>query len=241
MRRRQLLILHVGLIVAAALLGWRLVAEWKRTNQLRYGASERAAARSLSPLLPSLPGWPEVSTGEIVAKNLFTPDRNSDFTEPERPATAASLPIVFGTLNLGERYEALMAEGGAGGSRSFRRVKTGEQVGGYTVIEIRDDKVVVEFQGQRTTVDVYQSANTVARPQASSAPPAAPVVEAAGSPPPQARPSPPPTRTAPTRTSPGADAASHSGPNVRVTIEGNRRRVERDTPFGPQVWYENIE
>ncbi|HWP86092.1 MAG TPA: hypothetical protein VNN17_12935, partial [Terriglobia bacterium] len=111
------------------------------------------------------------------------------------------------------------------------------------LVEIRGDAVVVDYQGLRTTVNVYQSAKSVIRAAATAAPAAsrpaaapAPVVDTAAS-----RPAYPPSvpTAAAAPAAPGASQASPY-PGVRMIIEGNRRRFERDTMFGPQVWYEDI-
>lgn len=244
MRRRQLILLHTGLGLAAVLLGWRLVAEWRHANQLRYAAAARPRVPSATALGVSSLSQTPTATGEIVAQNLFFPDRNSELVQPAKPKTAPPLPVVFGTLNLGQHYEALMAEaatGAPGGSRAFRRVKTGERLGDYIIVEIRDNQVVIEFEGEKTTLDVYQSANSVPRPSSSAREAAAPVVQTAGSTPPQSSPSSqPPPQSAPPATSSESATGAQPDPYTRVTIEGNRRKVERQTPFGTQVWYEEI-
>ena len=144
MHRRQLLMFQMGLALAAGLLAWRVGTEWNRAN-LRYGTLSRAAAgrESVPPRLAGVRREPP-PTEEIVAKNLFSPDRTSQIAPPEKPEPPPSVPTVFGTMKLGESYEALMAEGGTPASRAPRRVKPGEQFGGYTVVEIRDGKVVIE-------------------------------------------------------------------------------------------------
>ncbi|MBI4444092.1 MAG: hypothetical protein HY649_12060, partial [Acidobacteria bacterium] len=78
MRRRQLLLWHTGLALAALLLGWRLAAEWRHTNQLRYAASRQASSASTAPLPRGGANQTPVPPGEIVAKNLFSPDRTSE-------------------------------------------------------------------------------------------------------------------------------------------------------------------
>jgi hypothetical protein len=239
--------LNTVLAAAVVVLAWRFASEWKRGNERYAQHGQTAAGDAPSYALPSGGGQLRTLGGEVVAKNLFTPDRNSSLASAAT-AAAAPLPVIFGTMQLGTGYEALAAEGGPQASRNFRRVKSGEQIGPYTLVEIYDDRVVVERQGQKTTIDVYQSAKSVAPPQAAEARPARPtqatqpVVEAV---------------SAPTSVSASASSSSASappagvtiqkstptvaGPGVRVTMEGNRRRVERDTPFGPQVWYEEIQ
>ncbi len=236
MHRRQLLILHGVLAIAAALLVWRLVGEWKRAN-LRYRPPVQTGTAAVASPVAGPPSRPTVPTDEIVAKNLFSPDRTNELVEPVKAAPPPPVPIVFGTMNLGNRYEALMGEAGRTATRSFRRVKQGEQIGTYTVVEIRDEKVVIEYQGQKTTLDVYQSANSVPRPEVSPGPAASPVVESTGiAPSPAAAPPP----AAPGQPPSASGAVQAPAADVRVTIEGNRRKFERQTPFGTQVWYENL-
>ena len=239
MHRRQFLFVNIVLLIAAILLGFRLAGEWRNAN-LRYASlqSQSADAEYLPPVRPSRP---VPDNRAIVEMNLFTADRTSTLIQEEETEQPPSLqvPVVFGTINLGETYEALMAERREAANGKFQRVKTGQRVGAWTVLEIHDEKVVIDLDGQGMTLDVYQSANSVARRRSrSAAQPAAPVVETAGSAPQQ----PPPSAQRGAAQSPaagGATAQQSSAP--RVTIEGNRRRVERQTPFGPQVWYENIE
>ncbi len=235
MNRRQLLLVNIVLSIAAALLIFRLAGGWRSAN-LRYAALERQTEDATAYLPPISGSRPATDTRMIVENNLFSADRNSMLIQEEETAQPASLqvPVVFGTIHLGETYEALMAERSEAATGKFLRVKTGQRLGAYTVVEIQDEKVVIELQGQRTTLDVYQSANSVARQKARSAEPAAPVVETAGS---RARPAPSRQRPASRATT----ARQSPDPGVRITIEGNRRRLERQTPFGPQVWYENIE
>jgi hypothetical protein len=231
-RRGQLVIVYIGLSVVAILLAWRLVTDWKLANK-RYG-SARPIANETTPL-PATPA-PEKAPpviNDIVSKNLFSPDRNNEIVQHDKSQPAPPTPVVFGTMNLGGKYEALMAE--AGKTRAFKRVKTGEQMAGYTVLEISDEKVVVDYQGHKTTIDVYQSANSVPRNDVRTiaAPtPSAPVVESSGPPQAQAQSG----ASSPSR--PAAPAAA-PGLDVKVTVEGNRKRMERNTPFGPQVWYED--
>lgn len=240
MHRRQLLILQVGLALAAGLLAWRFSTEWKRAN-LRYGSLPRAAAGRETILLPAAARRESPPTEEIVAKNLFSPDRTSQIAPLEKPEPPPPVPTVFGTLKLGEGYEALMAEAGPPAGRAPRRVKQGERFGGYTVAEIRDEKVVIEYQGQKTTLDVYQSARSALPPGAApvrTAPPAAPVVETSGGAPAPQVLAPPASSLSRAPTSAAAVPQPGPEPGVRVSIEGNRKRFERDSPFGVQVWYE---
>lgn len=234
LHRRELMVLHAVLLCAALLLGWRLTTEWRQANA-RYQPLAAPARTSSAAMTRGMP-QPEIPpTQAIIANNIFTADRNSDAPQDDRSKPAPPVPVVFGTMNLGGHYEALMAE--SANRPGFRRVKRGEKVGEYMVAEIADEKVVIDYQGQKTTLDVYQSANSVPRAQAAAAPapaahPAAPVVESMAAPAPQANGGP----SAPA----AATAAPEASDGTRITIEGNRRRLERPGPFGVQVWYEDL-
>ena len=236
MDRRQRMIVQAGLALVAGLLAWRLGAEWQQAD-LRYSALASPAGQSAAGLPVAARAEPLV-VDEIAAKNLFSADRNNQLAAPESSQTGPPppVPIVLGTLKLGESYEALMSEGDSA-RRGARRVKQGEQIGSYRVTEIRAESVVIEYEGQTTTLDIYQSARGVMQQRARTATlagPAAPVVVGTGGGQPASRPSTPPAQTQ------GA-AQQRRPPGVRVFVERNRRRLERDTPFGVQTWYEPLE
>jgi len=235
MNRRQRWIIHAVLGIVAGLLAWRLGTEWRQAD-LRYSALASQTEQRAAVLPAAVPEEP-LAADEIAAKNLFSADRNNELPPPETESSEAGPapppPAVLGTMKLGEDYEALMSEGES--SRDVvRRVKQGDQIGEYRVTEIRDEKVVVEYQGQTTTLDIYQSARSVSR-QRTPAGPAAPVVVGTGGGQPAGR-----SRTPPARAQRAAPRRPME-PGVRVSVEGNRRRLERDTPFGTQIWYEPLE
>ena len=235
MRTRQLRILQMGLAIAAGLLAWRLAAEWQRAN-LRYSTLSRANTERPAAVLPNPARREPPPAQEIVAQNLFSPDRNNEIAQAVKSEPLPPVPVVFGTMKLGENYEALMVEGGPSAGRSPRRVKSGEHLGPYIVVDIRDEKVVIEYGGQKTTLDVYQSAHSVLQSAARTAPtaPAPPVVETGASAPPAA-----PVASQPASAPAGAGAGQQpsSTPGVRGFDEGNRLRFEKDSPFGTQIWY----
>src|SRR5262245_51982334 len=101
MHSKQLAMLNAALVIAAILLGWRLSAEWKQTNRSRYAVPSVSRSTAAAPApAPTMERQP-MPTGEIVAKNLFAPDRNSSVTQAEVSRPAPPVPVVFGTMNLG--------------------------------------------------------------------------------------------------------------------------------------------
>ena len=244
MNRRQRWIVQGVLAIVAGLLAWRLGTEWQQSD-LRYRALASPAEPRAAELPVTLREEPLVAD-EIAAKNLFSADRNNEIPPPESKEAAGPpppAPTVVGTMKLGENYEALMSEGES--SRGgVRRVKQGDQIGAYRVTEIQDEKVVVEYQGQTTTLAIYQSARSVAQQRTRTpmpAGPAAPVVVGTG----RVRPATPsrtPAVAQPPTPPPGGRQVQDPNvpPGTRVFIEGNRRRLERDTPFGVHRYYEPL-
>lgn len=253
--RKPITYLNVTLLLVAVWVAASIRTTWRR-NHARYAvfaASSATAPRAgvagasgaqagSQPLSPP-------SYSELVTQNLFSPDRNNEqpvWNVKQPPA----LPIVIGTVNLSDGVVALMAEQKHAGRGTFRRLKVGEEIGGYRVAEIAEHKVVIEFAGQKTTIDVYESAESVrAAAAVISGSPTGPAgtssqvmtaVPAAGT---------APSETAgPGATPPDSGAAagapatvhSTSDPFLTYTVEGNRKKFSRVTPFGVQTWYEEI-
>ena len=246
MDRRQRMMLQAGLALLTVLLAWRLGTEAQQAN-LRYSALESIAEPSAAGPRTAAP-QETLAVNEIAARNLFSADRNNELPEPEvgPPAPPPSEPIVLGILKLGADYEALMSEDESS-RRGVQRAKVGDLVGGYRVVEIRSEGVVIEYEGRRTTLDIHQSAPSARRtaaPARTASPsrttrPAGPVVVGTGGP---AARTPAAGRTSGT----GQQSAAPRGreirvpnqdPYTRVFIEGNQRRIERQTPFGLQTSY----
>ena len=122
MYRRQIVLLCIVLAAAASLLGWRLASDWKRAS-LRYGSTpgEKSAPAAMAPT--GAPQRPVASTADILAKNIFSSDRNSQVSLEDHSQPPPVLPVVFGTMNLGGRYEALMTDRPQSGRSAFRRAK----------------------------------------------------------------------------------------------------------------------
>jgi hypothetical protein len=243
MHSRHTFFINAALCVFAILLSMRLIADWKGAN-VRYASFPASKKQTLTTSATGLLQTSLPPTTEIVAKNLFSVDRNNDVSLEQKKGPAPPVPVVFGTMNLGGKYEALMTEGGTNVRPSVHRVKDGEEVGGYKVVDITDEKVIVDFQGEKTTINVYQSANSVPPLEARPASAAGPTVlnTATASPDLPIQPAQPatPSTAEPTSTPQPAPTGPPNDPYLKVTVDGNRKRYERQTPFGPAVWYEDI-
>ena len=161
--RRPIVLLDLILLLVIVGLTAGVRATWQR-NHARYAApaasSPAVTAAGLATGAQAPPAL--LDSSELVNRNLFSPDRNN--VQPvvkKEKRQGPPLPVVIGTMNLGSGMVALIIDPKQAASGSFKRVKSGEEIAGYKVIEIAAHKVMVEFDGEQTTLDVYESAASV--------------------------------------------------------------------------------
>ncbi len=249
-RRREQIILLVGLIALNGVLGWQFVGFWKnyrRSTQWIYARPAPAPATSPMASRESLSVGQDFA--EIVARNLFRPERSS--LPPGEEAKRPELPILFGTMNVGNGWFALMAPGDQLPGLS-KRILPGEEIGGYKLVSIVGSQVVVEWGAKRYTLDVAESARRVPRSTektAAAAPTAAPTSSPASMRAPQVTTIAPgltPSQAAEEGRKKFTAAGYNAPPGAPVdvpagTVIGGKRKVVIPTPFGTQVWWEDVE
>jgi len=241
-RKRELILIVSGLIALNVLLGWLLVGRWKEYRNHIHWLSQGVAPQRApaSPTGSSQAGQPS-SYVDIVDRNVFSPLRGSVPVQPqEAEAKAPRLPVLFGTMNLGSGWFALMSPGDQSPPLA-KRVLPGTEIGGYKLLSIGTSNVVVEWQAKRTTLEITapapgprvpgiieRTANVRTGPAttAPSAPGASPiVVPNAGL---------------------GASATGRTGqpsaePDVPVgTVVAGKRKVVVSSPFGPLVQWQDV-
>ncbi len=248
-RRREQMVLLLGLIVLNTLLAWDLRRLWQDYQQRTRWIYASPAPKVAPARATRAQMMPAQSFSEVVDRNMFTPERTSQ--SPKDEAKAPELPLLYGTMNLGEGWFALMAPGDQAVSGLSKRVIVGEEIGGYKLATISGSRVVVEWNGKTFNIDTADSVRRAARSVASTvrteaAPSAAartstdssaPRVTMVGTP-----------ASAPTPFSPGANRqkASAVGNNAPPgapadappgTVIGGKRKVVNPTPFGDQVFW----
>ena len=238
-RRREQILIIVGLIGLNILLSWFLGRLWKdyrsRTQWLAVGAP--AQPRATMAAGPSQAGMPQ-SFVEIVDRNVFSPQRGSQPPQPQEEAKAPKPPFLFGTMNLGNGRFALMAPGDQSSPVS-KRVLPGEEIGGYKLVSIGASNVVLEWQDKRITLDVSESARHVPG-----------IVDKTASPSPRPAPGTTAGSTANSGTTgaPASGGASTSaarsssrGADVpEGAVVGGKQKVTVQTPFGPVVQWREV-
>jgi hypothetical protein len=234
----------LNLLLLATVLGMAagIRATWQR-NHARYAApaasSPAVIAAGLATGAQALPAL--LDSSELVNRSLFSPDRNN--VQPvvkKEKRQGPPLPVVIGTMNLGGGMVALMIDPKQTASGSFKRVKTGDEIAGYKVMEIAAHKVVIEFDGEQTTLDVYESAASVSGAGGAGYSAPAPgsqvqtAVSAAG-----ATAAGAPGEGGGVIQSGGSLIAAPTAPEG-VTIEGNYRVTRKMTAFGMMTFREPI-
>jgi hypothetical protein len=241
-RRREQILIIAGLIGVNILLGWFLVRLWKdyrsRTRWLYVGASAQPLAAAAAS--PNQAGYPQ-SFVEIVDRNVFSPLRGSPPPQSQEEAKAPKPPLLYGTMNLGNGWFALMAPDDQPSPVS-KRVLPGEEIGGYKLVSIGTSNVVIEWQEKKITLDISEStrrASDMAEKTASAS--GRPVAETTTA-----------SAPAPVRTigSVSGGAASVFGarptppgasPDVPPgTVVGGKRKVLVPTPFGMAVQWQDV-
>jgi hypothetical protein len=252
-RRREQMVLLVGLVVLNALLGWDLHRRWrdyqKRTQWIDApvapGSASTPSARPRTARTQSF--------AEIVSQNMFTQERTSQ--SPQEEVKAPPLPFLWGTMNLGTGWFALMAPGDQAPGLS-QRVVVGQEIGGYKLVSISGSQVVVDWGGKNFNINTADSVRRAPRSVANTARPETPAGGRTTASPTSAGDAGRVTTVAPasptvTPFSAGAQkgktgAAGAAPPGAPPdappgAIFGGKRKVVTPTPFGDSVYWVDAE
>lgn len=250
-RRREQWVLLLGILVLNGLLVWKLRKLWgdyrSRTEWIYRGvAAEKTTASEGTPSGPQ----PAQTFAEIVNRNLFRPDRSNE--SPAETVKAPPLPLFYGSMNLGAGEFAMMTPGDQPTALE-RRVALGEEVGGYKLESIAGTRVVVVWGEKKFTITASESARRVppvlSRTEAPPPPRPSPAQASGTSPVTSVASSPAPTGV----TAGGGDSrnrAAYAGYNAPPgappdapagTIINGRKKYVTPTPFGTQVFWQDVE
>ena len=239
-RRREQILIIVGLIGLNILLGWFTGRLWNdyrsRTQWLYTGAlAQPLAAPAAS---PNQTGQPQ-SFVEIVDRSVFSPLRGSRPPQPQEEAKPPKPPLLFGTMNLGNGWFALMAPGDPPSPVS-KRVLPGEEIGGYKLVSIGTSNVVLGWQEKKITLDISESAGRVRGIGEKTASARLAPVSRAGTAPNQVTTVAPVSGRGPSPPAPGSGTPGASPDAPLGTVVGGRRKVLVPTPFGPMVQWREV-
>lgn len=219
---RRLLILNVALVALLIAGVMRFRRDWivfEATHQPDLIRAQRE----------TLPQAPAVATAnaavaenwtDIASRNPFSFDRSDiPIVQPVAPPKPpGAKPILFGTITLNGERLAMVGPGGRGGNRSYKSMKVGEQIDGWTITEIQDKSVKIKADTLEDSVIMNDPTAKVPRESTKTEATAAPPVVVS---------TPPPS---PALTSTPSAASTPSQPAGQPTP--GRRRIRQMTPFG---------
>lgn len=239
--KRSLILLNVALLGTVILMGYTLVGQWHRFEAEHRPGVSNSGARAASggsdgPASPASAS----SFAAIVDHHLFSPDRNNDLPDgltDEPPEALRSPPVLMGTMEIsGEDYALMVPVGPGKSGRLYRRLQVGEELGGYTLVRIGMDRVVMKTGSREVEVGMddrsrkpKKTARTTPRVEG-----ARPQTTGVGS----------GTRRTDASRRQRARSDRRRGSdtsNLPVgTVRDGKRLIEEQTPFGAiKVWVEN--
>jgi hypothetical protein len=228
---RRLLILNLILVAIVGAAVVRFYDAW-----VMFEATHQPSAVQPQPeVLPKLGATAPVNTvapadwAEVPAHNLFSFDRTDlamlePAAPPPPPKPPGPKPFLFGTVTLGKDKMAMVGPG-QNGNRSFRPMKIGEVIDGWTITEILDKSIRIQGNNIEDSVIMNDPSAQIPRDYTRTA--VAPASVSNVAPPVAARSTAAPVAASPSSLFPGVPTSA------QPTAPG-RRRVIQMTPFGPR-------
>ena len=160
-RRREQIIVFLGLVALNLGFGVMLSRYWK---DYRANTQWIYTRKSIEPETTGGLSQAPVAAQNfavIVDRTMFRPERTNEVAT-EKIEKLPELPLLYGTMNLGDGMFAMMAPGEQANGLS-KPVHLGEEIGGYKLVSIANSQVVVGWGEKRFTVNVWESARKVPR------------------------------------------------------------------------------
>lgn len=220
-------LLSVLLLISTTLVGWRTYSVWKTGpwDLPSLGNAKPIFARDEKPA--EVKSAPAVGTESIVSKNLFDPERGAGATR-ESEVNSRSFQrvrnmVLLGTAILGNNRYAVLREqttpgvpgqAAAGQSQNLLRLKLGDDVEGFKLTEIGDNRVIFTRGASRVEVqlDYFRKGDVPPAPRTPGI--ARPLPGVAPGQPGTAQGTPPNSAPAPGQVAPGVPVAPRVIPNL---------------------------
>lgn len=176
--RKQFWAINLLLLVSAGGLGWKLHSDWQA--YATHNAPESLKLRP--PGGVSAPGAAAPRDYAVIAQqNPFHPDRSDAVPQTEQLQAAGSLPLIYGSVILGNNRFALLA---TEGMPKPQKVAEGEVFNGYRVAQVLPQSIVLESEAGKNEVMLYNAMERLRREHTRTQPtttsPAAPAVTSTG-------------------------------------------------------------
>lgn len=172
--KRHWIIINALLFLLASFLVYQVRRQWRLYERQHNPASLNASAGQMPGIIAPRSRSVVPANYSVISDNhLFNVERNNTIPpEPvptPEPRVTAPKPILMGVMGLAGGSYALMVSGNGGESSLYRRLKLGEQLDGYTLVRVLQDRVVMNAGGQEIDVRIADQPRR-SQPAAQAAP-----------------------------------------------------------------------
>ncbi len=163
--------IFVLLLVGVAGLGYKLRADW--VGFRTQNAPEAIKPRPVPPLQTPAAAATAPDYAVVAQQNPFHPERNDAVPPPPTQAAAPNgpPPLIYGSMILGKEKFALM---GTEQDPKPHKVMEGDSFNGYKLAQVMPQSVVLEANGSKNEVMLYNALSRLRRDYARTPPPPPP-------------------------------------------------------------------
>jgi hypothetical protein len=243
--KRRILFINLALLGATVLLGYQIRKNWvaSQTREKQMLAAKPATvAVAVPPPTPAPAVTPAASYADLAMRTLFAKDRNPNVIvepppPPPPPPPVPPFPYAYGVMDLGDGPMIAMAP--RGGKQKF--YQKGAQVGEFKLVDIRPDKVVLEWNEKTFEKKLSDLADRTGGTQEANTPAPAtnapPVMSQAPTPPPITK-----GDAAPSAIDIGGGirGCNQGDTSPNGTVVGGMRKIVTSTPFGTNCRWEPV-
>ena len=161
-------IINLGLACVTIYVGFKIYDVWSAPPSPEVILGQVSAKKTVSPALPKPSKREKIKPASyyqvIVEKDLFSPDRKPPKQDPEaqkgdKSVEKKRLPAnlqLFGVVLKGRSTKALLSNPDRRKNKKrYVWVTEGEEIGGYKLIRIHSDRVVLDKRGVRYELSLY--------------------------------------------------------------------------------------
>lgn len=148
---RNFFLINLVIIAVIAYLGVKVYRAWVKPVEIRVSAQkeDKPSDGKTGPSI-QLPVRGSAYYQDIVSKDLFRPTRTPGAKGPDRKQTfTKDKPKLFGTTIMNGQKFAILEDPATKSTKIFY---LNDSFSGFTVVDIEQDKVVLESNGEKLTI-----------------------------------------------------------------------------------------
>ncbi len=147
--RRNYFLINLILLIIVGLLGVRFYRVYTHKLNIPAGPEAKQIQKETAPVKGEEEILSASSFEIIVNKDLFRPARSPFKEDVAQPSLPKIPPRLFGTVILGNEKTAILEDPNTKSTRIYR---INDSIGGYVVSDIREDKVILLWNGEKSEV-----------------------------------------------------------------------------------------